>query len=243
MHRRSFGWVGHRISIKKTHTRNQDRDSERSRKLIMNSNQHFITVKAIQNSQKNVNSRRTLLLVATLAFGGAVILAFFSAPEKSEVIYSESLTVKANEYGTQLFGYYDGCYNVASFNVLNGTINSCEPLTDWFYYEWQAGHYMPNLTETDQGTFQYGSRGPMMSYAAAFRRYFFFFNQDSYDKVIQLRVTSYWQETNTTNLTIGAALMTAGLGIALGLALMHSLKTNPRFTISHRTQAKDVQVH
>jgi hypothetical protein len=66
--------------------------------------------------------------------------------------------------------------------------------------------------------------------AAIHTRYLFFYNQDSYDKEIQWRITAQWQETNTTNLTIGAALMTAGLGTALALALAYQIKANPRQT-------------
>ena len=160
---------------------------------------------------------------------GAIILAFYSAPiDKSEVAIDKSLTVKANEYRTQFFGYYSAYDNVVSFNVLNGTIHSCEPLTEGLYLEWQAGRYMPNLSETDQGIFQYeGTHVQYPMLGAIHTRYLFFFNQDSCDKVIQWRVSSYWQETNTTNLIIGAALMIAGLGTALGLALVHSIKANP----------------
>ena len=181
-----------------------------------------------------MNSRRTFLLGVALCLSfavlGAIIVAFFSAPlEKSEVALNESLTVKAGEYRTRFFGYYSAYDNVVSFNVLNGTIESCGPQTEVLYLEWQAGRYTPNLTETDQGVFEY--KGTQVQYpmiGAIHTRYLFFFNQDSYDKMIQWQITSYWYEPNAANLTIGAVLITAGLGAGLGLALMYALKTTRR---------------
>lgn len=185
-----------------------------------------------------MNSKRELLLgeatlCLSLAIAGAVVLAFYSAPiEKSDVAIDESLTIKANEYRAQFFGYYSAYDNVVSFDVLNGTIYSCEPLYEVPYLEWQAGRYMPSLVEVDQGVFHYeGTHVQYPMLGAVYTRYLFFFNQDSYDKVIQWRVTAYWQEANTTNLTIGAALMTAGLGMALALALAHLVKANSNRTL------------
>ena len=181
-----------------------------------------------------MNSKRALLLGVALCLSfavvGAVILAFYSAPiDKSEVTTDESLTVKAKEYRTQFFGFYSAYDNVVSFTVLNGTIYSCEPLNEGLYLEWQAGHYTPSLTDTNQASFQYeGTHVQYPMLGAIHTRYLFFYNQDSYDKEIQWRITAYWQETNTTNLTIGAALMIAGLGTALGLASVHLIKANPR---------------
>jgi hypothetical protein len=159
---------------------------------------------------------------------GAVILAFFSAPiEKSAITRDEYLIVKADEYKTKDFGYYSAWDNVVSFNVLNGTIKSCEPLTEALYLEWQAGRYVPNWTETDQGVYEYRGthlQPPLMG--AVYLRYFLFFNPDSYDKVIHWQITSYWKELNTTNLTSGTVLVVTGLVICLGLVLMHMLKSN-----------------
>jgi hypothetical protein len=168
----------------------------------------------------------------SLAAIGTIILALYSSPvDKSEVTIDKSLTVKANEYKEQFFGYYSAYDNVVSFTVLNGTIYTCEPLFEGQYLEWQADRYTPNLTETNQGSYQYeGTHVQYPMLGAIYTRYLFFFNQDSYDKEIQWRITAKWQETNTTNLTIGAALMTAGLGTALALALAYQIKANPHQT-------------
>lgn len=180
-----------------------------------------------------MNSKRALhlgvALSLTLAFAGAIILAFYSSPiEKSEVAIDKSLTVKANEYREQFFGYYSAHDNVVSFTVLNGTIYTCEPLTEGQFLEWQAGRYTPSLTETNQASFQYeGTHVQYPMLGAIHTRYLFFYNQDPYDKEIQWRVTAHWQETNTTNLTIGTALITAGTGIALALVFLHLAKANP----------------
>jgi len=165
---------------------------------------------------------------------GAAILAFSLGPiEKSEVKISKSLTVKADEYAAQEFGVFPSWYDyVASFRVLNGTIRSCEPLSDLEYSDWQAGRYMPNLTETEEDRFDYKSNikyGEIV-FAFMFTRYFLFFNQDSYDKMIQISVVIYWDEIDTTNLAMGATLMAAGF-FGLGIAsarLVHSTKANPR---------------
>jgi len=183
-----------------------------------------------------MNSKRALhlgvALCLSLAAVGTIILAFYSAPiDKSEVAIDKSLTIKANEYKEQFFGYYSAYDNVLSFTVLNGTIYTCEPLFEGQYLEWQAGHYTPSLTETTQASYQYeGTHVQYPMLAAIHTRYLFFYNQDSYDKEIQWRVTAQWQETNTTNLTTGAALITAGLGTALALALAYQIKANPRQT-------------
>ena len=151
----------------------------------------------------------------------------FSAPiEKTRVNYDRFLTVKANEYRVKDFGYYSGWDNIASFNVLNGTIRSCEPLTEALYLEWKAGQYEPNWVEADHGSYEYrkanlppGMIGPM------YGRYFLFSNQDSYDKVVHIQVTAYWDEPNTQNLMIGIVLIVIGLGTGSGLTIMYMRKS------------------
>jgi hypothetical protein len=50
----------------------------------------------------------------------------------------------------------------------------------------QAGRYMPSLSETNQGSFQYeGTHVQYPMLGAIHTRYLFFYNQDSYDKEIQ----------------------------------------------------------
>ena len=178
------------------------------------------------------------LIALMVAVVGAGILAFSLGPiEKSEARISKSLTVKANEYAAQDFGPFPSRYDyVASFTVSSGTIKSCEPLTMFQYVDWQAGRYMPNLTETQFGRFDYISTIEYGGTTLTFARYFLFFNQDSYDKVIQISGVIYWDEIDTTNLTIGATLMAAGF-FGLGIAsarLVHSAKAN-RTTMRKRT--------
>ncbi|MGB9592146.1 MAG: hypothetical protein ACPLYF_01275 [Fervidobacterium sp.] len=163
---------------------------------------------------------------AALVVSGIIIMLFFSAPfSKSAVTRNESLVVRAQEYKTKDFSYYSAWDNIVSFNVLNGTIESCEPLTEALYLEWQAGQYVPNWTQTDHGEYYYKGtyiQPPMMS--PVYGRYFLFFNQDSYDKVIQWQITSRWEEPNVGNLTIGATSIIIGLGIEFALILIHTLK-------------------
>lgn len=182
-----------------------------------------------------MNPKRALLLGAAalclvLVVVGAAILAFSLGPiEKSEVKISKSLTVKANEYAAQDFGAFPSRYDyVASFIIMDGTIKSCEPLTMLQYADWQAGRFTPNLTEMQSGYFDYMRAIEYGGPSLVFWRYLFFFNQDSWDKVVQISVVIYWHEIDTTNLTIGATLMAAGF-FGLGIAsarLVHSTKAN-----------------
>lgn len=91
-----------------------------------------------------------IVISLSLSVAGVVILAYFCTPiEKSEVWFDEFFSVKANEYGVKTFFYYSGDDNILSFSVTNGTIKSCEPLTEALLLEWQAGQYEPNWVEAD----------------------------------------------------------------------------------------------
>jgi hypothetical protein len=170
------------------------------------------------------------LIALIVAVVGVGILALSLSPiEKSEVKINKSLTVKANEYAAQEFGAFPSRYDyVASFIVPFETVNSCEPLTMLQYADWQAGRYTPNLTETQSGRFDYMRTIEYELPSFTFWRYFLFFNRDSWDKVVQIRVVIYWHEIDTANLAIGATLMAAGF-FGLGIAsarLVHSTKAN-----------------
>lgn len=154
---------------------------------------------------------------------GMVILAFFCAPmEKSQVTYDESKTVKANECGFKDFLYYSAWDNIVSFSVSNGTIKFCEPLTTALLLEWEAGKYEPDWIEANHGSYEYRKANlPPGMIGPVFVRIFLFLNPDAYDKVVQIKVTGYWNEPNTSNLMSGATLIVIGSGTGLLLAIIY----------------------
>lgn len=158
---------------------------------------------------------------------GAVILLYFSAPiEKSQIMFDKFLIVQANEYGYKEFGFFSDKDNVASFSVSNGTIKSCEPLTEALFLEWQEEHYEPNWVETDHEDYKLSKENiPPGLIGAVLVRYFLFFNEDSYDKEVHLQVTQFWNEHNSLNLVGGVAAIVIGLGIETGLIVMYKRKS------------------
>jgi hypothetical protein len=169
-----------------------------------------------------------IILCSTLIVSGAIVLALFSAPiERSEVTRDEVLIAKANEYRIKDFTFYSVWDNVVSFEVLNGTIKSCEPLTEAQYLDWQAGRYTPNWTETSHDTYKY--KGTHLSpplIGPVYGRYFLFYNENPDDKVVHWHIISYWKETNTTNLTCGVVLVAVGLVASSSLALIYMLRSS-----------------
>ncbi|MFX0211601.1 MAG: hypothetical protein ACFFDT_36835 [Candidatus Hodarchaeota archaeon] len=179
-----------------------------------------------------------MMILSVLLVSGAIILAFFSAPiEHSGVTRDDTVIVKANEFRAEDFTYYSVWDNIVSFDVLNGTIKSCEPLTEAQYLDWQAGQYIPNWTETTHGTYEF--KGTHLSpplIGPVYGRYFLFHNQDPYDKEIHWQITSYWTEPNTTNLTSGVVLIVTGLVVGLGLVLIYVLKLSSHLPVSSHSQ-------
>lgn len=177
-----------------------------------------------------------IILCSLLIVSGAAVLALFSAPiERSEVTRVDVLIVKANEYRTEDFSFYSVWDNAVSFDVLNGTIKSCEPLTEAQYLDWQAGRYMPNWTETSHATYEY--KGTHLSpplIGPFYVRYLLFYNEDPYDKVVNWHITSYWKEPNTTNLTWGSVLVAMGLVASLSLTLVYILKSSSHWPVLNR---------
>lgn len=170
--------------------------------------------------------KRFLLGVAAslaLLIIGMVILAFFCAPmEKSQVTYDELKTVKANECGFKDFLYDSAWDNIVSFSVSNGTIKFCEPLTTALFLEWEAGKYKPDWIEADHGSYEYRKANlPPGMIGPVYGRIFLFLNPDTYDKVVQLKVTGYWNEPNTSNLISGATLIVIGSATGLVLVIMY----------------------
>jgi len=168
------------------------------------------------------------MICLAIVVSGVIVLAFFSAPiKRSEVTREDVLIVKANEYRAKDFTYYSVWTNVVSFRVLNGTIKSCEPLTEAQYLDWQAGRYAPNWTETNYDTYEYkGTHLSAPLIGPIYGRYFLFYNQEPFDKVINWHITQYWTEPNTANLTSGFVLIATGLIAGIGLFLFHMLKSS-----------------
>ncbi|HEY4675024.1 MAG TPA: hypothetical protein VIH48_03105 [Candidatus Bathyarchaeia archaeon] len=166
------------------------------------------------------------LVCLALLIIGAVIFFYFSAPtEKSQIALDNLLTVQANEYGYKEFGFFSDKDTIASFNVSNGTVKSCEPLTGALFLKWQEGQYEPNWAEKDHENYKLikeyippGLIGPV------YVRYFLFFNEDSYDKEVHLQVTQFWSEQNSLNLVIGVATIVAGLGLQTALIAIYKRK-------------------
>lgn len=127
-----------------------------------------------------------------------------------------------------------------SFNVLNGTIKTCEPLTELQFLDWQDGQFIPNWTETTHDTYEYeGTHLSPPLVGALYGRYFLFHNQDPYDKVIHWHITSYWTEPNTTILTSGVILIAIGLVVGLGLVLVYMLKLSLRLPADDKMKSSN----
>lgn len=176
-----------------------------------------------------------MMICSALFVSGAIVLAFLSAPtERTEVTWDDVLIVRANGYRAEDFTFYSVWDNIVSFNVLNGTIKSCEPLTEAQYLDWQAGLYTPNWTETNHGAYEYdGTHLSPPLIGPVYGRYFLFYNQDQYDKAIRWDITSHWTEPNTTNLTIGVGLIATGLMVGSGLVLIYMLKPSSHLSVSN----------
>ena len=158
--------------------------------------------------------------VLTLLVVGVVIFAFFSSPlEKSTNIVDEVIIIKGDELKFRKFSVYSKYDHVASFTLSNGTIITCDPLNFTFYNYWWENEYSPSWYEASEGEYNYAGDYSPPNLMVPMNRYAFLFdNQDSYDKEVHVKVTSYRIEQNATNLIIASVLTLSGLFLGIGLA-------------------------
>lgn len=160
------------------------------------------------------------LILASIFIGGFAISLLFSSMDKSAVILDKSLLVQGNDYGYELFNTYSNRYYIASFTVLNGTIEACYPLPEGLFQKWQQGQYEPTWAETNLGEYKINKSADIpqgYTGAGGVRLFFFAFkNEDYFMKEVRLQVTEFWQETNYAYLAVGILLMvTAATGFVV----------------------------
>jgi hypothetical protein len=166
-------------------------------------------------SMKSVVAASAVILVVV----GVVIFAFFSSPfETSYDTVNEVIVIEGGELKDIQFRVYSKYDHVASFTVYNGTIITCDPLNSTFYIYWRENEYSPSWYEASEGEYNYaGDYGPPDLMGTMNLYAFLFDNQDSYEKQVHVKVTSYRIEQNTTNIIIASALILSGLFLGIGL--------------------------
>jgi len=149
---------------------------------------------------------------------GLVVFLFFSGPlERDAVLRDEVVPIEGNSFRFVGFGYHTSEDNTVSFRVLNGTVKTCEPLTEEMRMKWEAGQYEPEWIQTNFASYEY-PKSNNFSYpliAPIETRLFLFVNEDSYDKVIHWNIHSYWNESNTVSLSVAYLLISLGAIAAL----------------------------
>jgi len=158
-----------------------------------------------------------------LLVGGVIILAMFmtgtflfinssfAQMERSAVVLNDSFTVPANDYQiSEPISFPKESTGLYSFTVSEGTIKFF-PLDTAFYKTWQEDRdkLLPMLTN---GWIE----GDDMNYTETvyaesdYEIRCVFFNEDSYDKEVHMKITVTWYETNYLGMIGGIAIVVMG---------------------------------
>jgi hypothetical protein len=162
-------------------------------------------------------SKRELLVTGVIILTMHVIGTFlfinssFAQVERSAVVLNDSFNVPANDYQiSEPISFPKESDNIYSFSVSEGTIKFF-PLDTYFYKAWEEDRdkLLPMLTigwvegdDVNYNTSVYSDRAYQIRCA--------FFNEDSYDKEVHIKVTKNWYETNYLGMIGGIAIVVMG---------------------------------
>ena len=149
----------------------------------------------------------TMHVIGTFLF----INSSFAQVERSAVVLNDSFTVPANDYQiSEPISFPKESHNIYSFSVSEGTIKFFD-LDTYFYKYWEEDRdkLLPMLTigwiEGDDVNHREGTYGE--GYDEVFC---VFFNEDSYDKEVHMKITVTWYETNYLGMIGGIAIVVMG---------------------------------
>lgn len=167
-------------------------------------------------------SKRELLVTGVIILTMHVIGTFlfinssFAQVERSAVVLNDSFTVPANDYQiSEPIPFPKGSYSLYSFTVSEGTIKFF-PLDTYFYKAWQEDRdkLLPMLTngwiEGDNVNHRVGPYDASLYWEGGVEIHCAFFNEDSYDKEVHMKITVTWYETNYLGMIGGIAIVVMG---------------------------------
>jgi hypothetical protein len=171
---------------------------------------------------ENSMSKRELLVTGVIILTMHVIGTFlfinssFAQVERSAVVLNDSFTVPANDYQiSEPISFPKGSDGLYSFTVSEGTIKFF-PLDIYFYKYWEEDRdkLLPMLTigwvEGDDVNYRVWSHDGSPYWEGGCEIRCVFFNEDSYDKEVQMQITVTWYETNYLGMIGGIAIVVMG---------------------------------
>jgi len=148
-----------------------------------------------------------------LSLGAFLLLNSMTLLEKKEVLLNDTFNVAGHTYENKTAWVTSSGDYIASFTVQGGTINfSWVPRVEL----WLEGKYTPDWRESDQLEYGFGASLGEEGIRSPFS--FVFQNNDTSTKEVHLQVSKIWEETDYVSRLGGAALVLAGIMIAVVVA-------------------------